>query len=296
MPGKLRARTAKFTQAGRFLVALYDHARGDDIFTLAASIAYAALLSVFPLLLALIAFMELFIARGHAQQTVMYLLAPYLPPSALTMIRRTLVAVRPTAGTGGAAALVGLLWSATAIASAARHSLNRVLRARRQRAFWHRKLVELSMVLVVGIFLGLSLLASAIVTLPVFQPLTAAVHYLLNTPLGAAVGWVSSALFAWLAFLIVYRFLPSARVQHGRLLVGGLWAVVLFEVIKSGFFWYLRTAAGYPAVYGPVVGVVVFMIWIYLVAFVLLIGAEVMATHGGRDAPAVAAGQQVGHG
>ena len=38
----------------------------------------------------------------------------------------------------------------------------------------------------------------------------------------------------------------------------------------------LRTLASYPMVYGPLVGVVVFMVWVYLAALVLLIGAEVM--------------------
>lgn len=277
VPEERYAQTAVPARTGRDLVDLYERVLADDVFTLAASIAYGAILSVFPLLVVLIAFLELFIARGHAQQTVMYVLAPYLPQSALTMIRRSLVAVRPTVGTGGAAALVGLLWSATTVASAVRHSLNRVLRVRRQRAFWHRKLAELSMVLIVGVFFSLSLLASAVATAPVLRPLTRAIHYVLNTPAAAAAEWVGSALFAWLAFLIVYRFLPSTRVAHRRLLRGSFCAVVLFEVIKSGFFWYLRTVAGYPAVYGPLVGVVVFMIWIYLVALVVLIGAEVMA-------------------
>jgi uncharacterized BrkB/YihY/UPF0761 family membrane protein len=50
----------------------------------------------------------------------------------------------------------------------------------------------------------------------------------------------------------------------------------LFEGIKSASFWYLRTLASYPLVYGPLVGVVVFMVWVCLAALVLLIGAEVM--------------------
>jgi uncharacterized BrkB/YihY/UPF0761 family membrane protein len=73
-------------------------------------------------------------------------------------------------------------------------------------------------------------------------------------------------------------FLPRARVEQRRLLLGSL--CVLFEAIKSGFFWCLRTLASYPAVYGPLVGVVVFTLWIYLVALVLLIRAQVMATGG----------------
>lgn len=54
-------------------------------------------------------------------------------------------------------------------------------------------------------------------------------------------------------------------------------AVACFEVLKAGFFWYLRTLARYPLVYGPLAGVIVFMVWVYLVSVVVLLGAEVMA-------------------
>ncbi len=264
-------------RVGRALVLLYERVLRDDIFTLAASIAYAAIVSVFPLLLVLIAILGHLVEQAHAQDTVVRALAPYLPPSALTMVRRTLTAVVPTAGTAGAAALVGLVWSATAVASAARHSLNRILRAPRERAFWHRKLVELAMVLVIGVFLSLSLLASMTATTALVQPLARTLHSVLSSPLATGAEWGGSVLFAWVAFLVVYRFLPNVRVGWRRLLLGSLCAVVLFEGTRSGFFWYLRTLAGYPAVYGPLVGVVVFMIWIYLVALVLLVGAEAMA-------------------
>jgi membrane protein len=87
---------------------------------------------------------------------------------------------------------------------------------------------------------------------------------------------IGSWVFSGLTFLIIYRFLPNARLPLRTLLTGSLTGLLLFEAIKSAFFWYLRTLASYPQVYGPLVGVVVFMLWVYLAALVLLIGAEVM--------------------
>jgi membrane protein len=100
----------------------------NDLPTLAASIAYAAVLSVFPLLIGLVAVLSRFVQRTYVEETVMATLAHYLPPVALETVHTALEAVVPIWGTAGALALAGLLWSATAVASAVRHSLNRCCR------------------------------------------------------------------------------------------------------------------------------------------------------------------------
>jgi membrane protein len=84
-------------------------------------------------------------------------------------------------------------------------------------------------------------------------------------------------LLVWLAYAIVYRFLPHVRVAWGSLLWGTLVSVPLFEAVEGIFFWYLRVVAHYPIVYGPLVGFVVFMVWVYLLALVLLVGAQVIS-------------------
>jgi membrane protein len=60
--------------------------------------------------------------------------------------------------------------------------------------------------------------------------------------------------------------------------------MVLFEGLKRAFFWYLRTVASYPLVYGPLAGFIVFMVWVYLVAVIVLFGAEVLAVIREMDA------------
>jgi len=250
----------------------------DDLFTLAASIAYAAILSLFPLLIGLVVMMSRFVETGHAEQPIMGTLEPYLPPSALALVRRTLEGAVPSRGAAGVVAVVGLFWSATAVVSALRHGLNRVLRARRARPFWHRKLLEMAMVVLGGAFLSISLLASvAAAVARALRAVPAASNPILTGHVSLAVEVIGSWLLSGLAFLIIYRFLPNVRLSSRSLFAGALTAVVLFEVVRSAFFWYLGTLARYPSVYGPLVGVVVFMVWVYLVALVLLVGAETMA-------------------
>ena len=249
----------------------------DDVFMLAASIAYAAVMSLFPLFAGLIVLLSRFVEHGNAQQAVVSALIPYVPPAALTMMQHALTTMAPIRGIAGALATLGLIWGAMALASAIEHSLNHILQARRTRPFWRRKLVELAMVVLAGVFMSTSLLVNAIVVaLGILAPLVAAAEFFRGLHVLVTATTIGSWAFSGLTFLIVYRFLPHIRLPLRTLLIGSLTGLLLFEGIKSAFFWYLRTLASYPLVYGPLVGVVVFMVWVYLAALALLIGAEVM--------------------
>lgn len=249
----------------------------DDIFILSGAVAYTAMLSIFPLLLAVIAVLGLFVEQPQAQAAALDALRPYLPPDALTVIGETLAAVARTRGTAGIVAIVGLLWAATAVAGTLRYALNRVLKVRQPRAFWRRKLVDLALMTAGGLFLSLSILTSAAVqTASAVGPVGTILARILRSPLVAVAGTVVPWLLSAAAFLVVYRFLPNARLSSATLAVGTGAAVVLFEAAKRAFLWYLQTLARYPLVYGPLAGLVVFMVWMYVVATLVLLCAEVM--------------------
>lgn len=250
----------------------------DDVFMLAASIAYAGVMSLFPLFVGVIILLDRFVERGHAQQAVVSVLTPYVPPAALAMMEQAFTTIAPARGTVGVVATLGLVWGAMALASAIEHSLNRVLHACQVRHFWRRKLVELALVLLAGGFMSVFLLINAAAAaLGILAPLLAAADFFRSLHVLVTATSVGSWIFSGLTFFIIYRFLPNVRLPLRTLLIGSLTGLLLFEGIKPAFFWYLRTLGSYPVIYGPLVGVVVFMIWVYLAALVLLIGAEVMS-------------------
>ncbi len=268
----------------RWLAAARDTAVGasrnlgrHDVFVLAAAIAYATVLSFFPLIIGLIALVSRFVDPASAQQVIVRVLAPGLPPVVTDMVRETLDAAIGARVTAGILAILGLLWAATAGTSFLRHGLNRVLDAREVQSFWRITGIELTMVGTGGALIVLSVIGSAAVTFlgrmstvaGVADALRQSSLWILAVNVGA---WILSAT----AFLVVYRFLPDRRVRRSSLIAGGLVATVLFEVTKRLFFWYLLTLGRYPLIYGPLAGVIVLIVWIYVTALVTLTGAAVI--------------------
>ena len=85
-------------------------------------------------------------------------------------------------------------------------------------------------------------------------------------------------LFAAGGFTILYLALPNRRVKFRYAFLGAAVASVMFELLKSGFGFYLSHAGTFESVYGSLAALPVFLIWMYLVWAVVLFGAIVAAT------------------
>ena len=248
-----------------------------DVFVLAAAIAYAAILSFFPLVIGFIALVSRFVDPASAEQVIVRALAPDLPPVVTSMVRETLDAAIRARVTAGVLAILGLLWAATGGTSFLRDGLNRVLDAREIQPLWRTTGIELTMVATGGALIVLSVIGSAAVTfLSGVSTVAGAADALRQSPLWILAVNVGAWILSGMAFVVVYRFLPDRRVRRSSLIAGGLVAAVLFEVTKRLFFWYLLTLSRYPLIYGPLAGVMVFMVWIYVTALVTLTGAAVI--------------------
>lgn len=256
---------------------LARRAAAHEVPLLAAAIAYTTVLSFFPLMVGVVALLAQWVEHTQAQRAIVGALGPYLPPGAVSLVWGTLDAAIQARGAASVLSTVALFWAATAATGTIRHSLNRVLGAPRPRPFWRRKAIELALVVLAGALISLSLVTSTVFEALIAIPALAdAARTLRASALIAALVRVSPWMLSVAAFAVVYAWLPNTRVARRTLAVGTLTAAVLFEGTKQAFFWYLRTLADYPLVYSYLAGVIVLMIWIYLGAMVLLLGAETM--------------------
>ena len=57
-------------------------------------------------------------------------------------------------------------------------------------------------------------------------------------------------------------------------------AAVLFEVAKGLFLWYLDNLASYRQVFGSITSVMILLIWIWVSALILILGAEISSEYG----------------
>ncbi|TET54935.1 MAG: YihY/virulence factor BrkB family protein, partial [Anaerolineales bacterium] len=172
----------------------------------------------------------------------------------------------------GIIGLVMVAYSASVLFGAIRRSLNFVWGVDAQRPLVQQKLVDLAMLL------GLVLLLLASVAA------TAALQTLRETnsdPLFSSGGIFWSLLpFAapwavtFLFYLFTFRFVPNARNRFRDVWPGAALAATAFEVLKYGYAIYVANFGHYDVVYGALGGILLFMFFIYLVAYTFLLGAE----------------------
>ncbi len=138
-------------------------------------------------------------------------------------------------------------------------------RIRRLLGYW--ALLTLGPILIV---LSLSL-TTTIVSTPLFGSHSALgdVRALIFT----ALPW----LFEAAAFVLLYMVGPNYPVRPRHALIGGVLAVLLFEMAKRAFILYVTRYANYQAIYGAVAVLPVFLMWIYVSWMILLLGAVVVA-------------------
>jgi membrane protein len=178
-------------------------------------------------------------------------------------------------GTLGVVGIVGLLWSASAGFGAITRAINQTLGAKRSNPFFLSKVRYFLMTVAVSIFLVLSV------------GVTASLEVLANLDLGAlrrlgvepgtiesVTGWLTGFAFAFFTFALIYKVTPYVETRWRQVVPGALLGAAVFELGKRGFLFYLGRVANFEAVYGSLSSIIVLLMWLYVSALVLLLGAE----------------------
>jgi membrane protein len=125
-------------------------------------------------------------------------------------------------------------------------------------------------------------------------PLLLAVLVALNLRLDSATGGFLSGVPHWLPWLVYtiilalgYRLIPYRPVRLRHALAGAGFAALLLEVLKWGMARYVYAFPTYEVVYGAFSVLPVFLLWVYLVWAIVLIGALLAANLGFADTDAI---------
>lgn len=259
------------------LLRTYQQFNEDRLLAVAAGVVFYGLLALFP---ALTAFVSIFglVANPESVMQQIDLLAGFVPDDVVGIIRDQVQRI-VGAQTGGLslAFAVGLLvaiWSANAGTKAIFDALNVIYDEEEKRSFIRLNLVSLAFTLGSLLFL-----IAAIVTIGVIPWL---MDFLglgeLAQTLISVLRWPALALVLILWIGLLYRFGPSRDSARWQWLsVGSVLAAVLWMIASGLFSWYLRSFADYNAVYGSLGAVIGMMMWFWLTAIVILLGAELNA-------------------
>jgi membrane protein len=249
--------------------------RGAEV---AASIAYYAFFSLFPLLLVLITVGSFLVRDPRIIQQVINWSIDALPVSP-EIIERNIQTVLEQRRTVGLVGLIVLLWSGTNVFSILSLNINRSFPGTVKRSFIQHRLSGLAMVAVLALMIFLSFLLRAFLSLisvinfPVFGEVN-----LRASPLWTVITGFLPFIIIFFVFLSLYRLIPRTNVRWSQVFWGALVAASGWEILTSGFTWYLGSGlAQYELVYGSLGAVVALMFYIYLSSWVLLFGAHLSA-------------------
>lgn len=251
----------------------------SDNLTYAASIAYYALLSLFPC--ALLGFAIL----GHAtadladrNEVVGFVLRYF--PAQFDFIVAQLDAFRSSRLTLGVGGTIALVWGALGFFSALSTAVNYAWGVERQRSFWKHKLFSFVMMLVAGVML---LIALALVSARQVVEASWFAAVVLRFPGLAILGSFAVRYATTLLFIVivgfVYYFVPNAKVRFRDVWIGAVVTGLLWKGVLEVFSWYMHDMTRFARVNGSIAAVVVFLVWVYTQAVILLYGVEFTAAY-----------------
>ena len=249
----------------------------DNLTVIAAGVAFYGLLSIFPALAALVAIYGLIADPVTVQQQV-NALQGILPAEAMTLISNQLTSLvsKPSSGLGVGLGISVLLaiWGARSGTSTLMSALNIAYGENEKRNFLlfnaEALFLTASMVLFgIIVFLTVAILPAVIDLFPLPQSWKNIISY---------VRWPILALLMMVALAAIYRYAPSRNEPRWRWVSwGAVIATLIWIAGSAGFSLYVAKFSSYNQTYGSLGAVVILLMWLWVSALIVLIGAELNA-------------------
>ncbi len=223
----------------------------------ASGLAFNAFMTMFPVMLGLLALIGLVLRNPHAQEQVQSTLVGAFPSEAHGALTKTLEGVRRRTGLLAILSIVGLVWSGTGFFSFMEFALCEMFGAK-QRSFLRQRLMGVVMIAVFIVGMVLVVLANAAVSALPRLPFT---------------GPILGTIVMVALMTVVYRVVPNKTFSIREVWKGAVLAGVGIEVITLAFPLYARLMHGFNT-YGATFALFFLLAtWLYFLSQLILVGA-----------------------
>lgn len=259
----------------------------DQCPDLAAALTYYSVLSLFPALLALVSLLGIFGQAGQTTSALLDIVQGFAPAETVQAIRKPVEELAGSTGAGFTLVLgiLTALWSASGYVGAFGRAMNRIYETDEGRPFIKLRgtmlAVTVTTVLIVAVLAAMLVLSG---------PVAEAV--------GNAIGLGEVFLAVWniakwpvmlglviLLIAILYYATPNVKQPKFRWMsLGSAIALMIFLLASVAFAFYVANFSSYNKTYGAIGGVIISLLWLWLLNMSLLFGAEFDAeTERGRQ-------------
>ncbi|MCX7567717.1 YihY/virulence factor BrkB family protein [Sulfitobacter sp. F26169L] len=256
---------------------LKDEIADDRVGLIAAGVAFYGLLALFPAITALIAISGLLVEPSAIVEQLRGL-SGVMPDEVITIITKQATAVAGSREGGlGLAALLGIiiaLYSASKGVASLMQGINVAYDEQEKRGFIKLKLVTfgLTIALMIGLLVALLMMIGLPAALS-FVDLGGMIETLITVAM-----WIGLLCLTILGLSVLYRYAPSRDEPEWKWASPGAVAGCLLWIgASAGFAFYVSNFGSYNESFGTLAGVVVLLMWFWISAFIILLGAELNA-------------------
>jgi len=246
----------------------------DNLTDWAAALTYYGVLALFPALIALTSIVGL-LTTPQQLTDALTTVVPASAASTLGPVIEQVAGNQSTAGIGLVIGLAGAIWSASGYVGAFTRAANVVYETPEGRKVWKLKPLQL-LVTLIGILFAAAIVLMLVLSGPVVEAV------------GSAIGLGETVLTVWnvakwpvilvilaLMIAVLYYSTPNVKLRGFKWVSPGAGVAILVAVVASAAFaFYVANFGSYNKTYGTLAGVVVFLIWFWLINLALLFGIE----------------------
>ena len=257
------------------LLRVKDQISQDNVSIVAAGVAFYAVLALFPALAAIVSLYGLFTEASDIQQQITSL-SSFLPLDTQTLIQEQLTTISTSGQSalsfGAIGGLLFAIWSASKGMSAMITSLNIAYNEEEERSFI--KVTALALGLTVGGLIFVILTLFLITLLPaVLEAL--GFGQKMQTILSLS-RWPLLAMIVMGGLAILYRYAPCRNYPRWQWVSWGAGIATLMWIVgSSAFAIYANDYSSYNQTYGSLGAAVILLMWFWLTAFIVMVGAEI---------------------
>lgn len=246
----------------------------NDIFGLAAQLAYFFLLSLFPLLLFLVTLLPYL---PITQEDILGVIRDFAPGESMQLIETNINQLSQKNGKLLSFGIIATIWSASNGINAIVKALNSAYEVEESRPF----LIARGMAILFT-FAMLFVFVVALL-LPVFGKL---IGIYLFAKFGLSdefmsiwntLRWLVSSIILFIVFTGLYWIAPNKKLKCITVVPGAIFATFGWILSSLAFSYYVTNFGNYSATYGSIGAIIVLMIWFYLTGVIIIIGGEINA-------------------
>lgn len=236
---------------------------------IAASLAYTTLLALIPLAVFMYKLYSAMSINREWQLKIQSFVFESLTPDTAANVQKYLFESAVSASSINYLGLFMLLVSIMLMLNTIDSALNLIWKVKKKRHLLQRILAYIALLTFGPLAIFFSLFVGTYVaSLPVISEVVGSM-----TKVGIF-NWLPFFIL-WLAFTLLYKWVPYCRVRWLHAFSGATVTVCLLEMAKSGFALYVSYVHTYEFIYGALAAIPLLLIWIYCTWLIVLIGAEI---------------------